>query len=61
MKTQDFPYEACKTCKTLGDCPCPEVIEDGMGSPLPPESCPRPLEIMRDTTKMKKLHKINPS
>jgi hypothetical protein len=50
----DYPYEACKTCKTLGDCPFPEVAMDGMGSPLPPECCIKPIDIMNATLKKRK-------
>lgn len=50
----DDPYWECEWCKDLGDCPYPEVAQDGMGSPMCPECCPRPIEIMKATLKKKK-------
>jgi len=57
MKTSN-PYKECDTCKDLGDCPQPEVARDGMGSPLPPDVCPRPIEVMNATLKKRKLRKF---
>lgn len=50
----DWLFEECEECGTLADCPHPEVANDMMGSPLPPEGCPKPIEVMRDTLKIKK-------
>jgi hypothetical protein len=49
------PYPECKTCKDLGDCKHPEIAEDMLGSPLPPDNCPKPIEIMINTLKKKKI------
>ena len=42
-------YEACKTCKTIEDCPHPEV--DMLGTPIPPLVCIRPWDILTRTWK----------
>jgi hypothetical protein len=49
------PYPECENCKTLGDCPHPDVAQDLLGSPMPPDLCPRPLTIMANTLKKRKL------
>lgn len=49
-----FPYEACKLCVTIDDCPAPEAAWDGMRTPTPPHNCPRPMEIIENTLKAKK-------
>jgi len=59
-RENEYPYEACKTCKTLGDCPFPEVAMDGMGSPLPPECCLNPIEVMNATLKRKRNERSLP-
>jgi len=53
----EYPYPECETCKTLGDCKHPDVAEDGMGSPLPPSNCPKPMEVMKETVKKRKRKK----
>jgi hypothetical protein len=53
------PYDECETCKELGDCPHPDVQEDMMGTPMPPDSCPKPIDIMNATVKKHKLRKPN--
>ena len=55
MKTSENPYPQCATCKTLTDCPHPETAVDLLGSPLPPDVCPKPMEVMARTLKKKKL------
>lgn len=45
------PYPECDTCKSLEDCKHPDVVRDGFGSALPPDICPRPIDIMRATEK----------
>jgi len=50
----EHPYPECSTCKTLEDCKHPDVVDDGMGSPLPPNDCPRPMDIMKATLKKHK-------
>ena len=49
------PYPECEKCKELGDCKHVEVAQDLMGSPLPPDSCPRFLDVMKATVKKRKL------
>jgi hypothetical protein len=56
MKTHESsnPYPECEKCKTLADCPHPEVAQDLMGSPMPPEVCLKPIDVMRETLKTRK-------
>jgi hypothetical protein len=56
METKD-PYRECATCKVLDDCPHPELTDDMMSSPLPPQDCPRPILTMRRTMRKHKLDK----
>jgi hypothetical protein len=59
MKTHLRPtYPECEACKDLGDCKHPDVMVDGLGTPLPPEACIRFNEIMKETEK-KKRHARN--
>jgi len=58
MKSDDFPYPECSDCDDLSQCKHPDVAQDMLGSPLPPEICPRPLEIMELTLKKRKLVNI---
>jgi hypothetical protein len=51
------PYPQCATCKVLDDCPYPEVDNNFLGTPLPPDECPRPIEVMKRTHKKHKLNK----
>jgi len=51
VKKSDDLFIECTSCDDLGKCPHPEVAEDMMGSPMPPEGCPKPNEIMRNTLK----------
>ncbi len=53
-RKEDDPYPECAACKTLGDCPHPDVAQDMMGSPQPPEVCLKPIDVMRDTLKKRK-------
>jgi hypothetical protein len=53
-KNDEFPYKECEHCRDLGDCPHPEIAQDMMGSVLPPESCLKPMEIMKETLKKRK-------
>jgi len=46
-KTNENPYIECELCKDLGDCKHVEVAEDMMGSPQPPDNCPRGMEILK--------------
>ena len=54
MKSEN-PYPECETCKDLGDCPHPEVAQDGMGTNMTPDCCPKPIEVMKATVKKRKL------
>jgi hypothetical protein len=54
MKKEEDPYKECATCKDLSDCPCPEISLDMFGVPLPPDCCPRPIDIMNETEKKRK-------
>jgi hypothetical protein len=54
MKQTSLPYPECTKCKDLGDCPCPDVDEDGLGTPLPPDSCPCPISVIKETLKKRK-------
>jgi hypothetical protein len=55
MKNGDLPYEECKDCKTLGDCPHPDIEMNNMGTPMPPDCCPNPIKVMNATLKKRKL------
>lgn len=55
MRENSLPYKNCKTCKTLGDCHNLVIAEDMMGSPLPPDVCLKPIEIMTNTLKARKM------
>lgn len=57
----DYPYKECTSCKTLGDCPYPDVTMDGFATPLPPSGCPKPMEVIRDSFKSKKLKNVKPN
>jgi len=59
MKSGDFPFKECELCKTLGDCPCPDVAQDLMGSPMPPPNCPKEIEVMKQTYKKRKKYERN--
>ena len=52
--TYDNPYPECEWCKDLGDCPCPDVANDGLGSMMCPDNCPKPILVMKATLKKKK-------
>jgi len=54
MKTNN-PYKECLFCKDLGDCPHPDVSNDTMGVPLPPDEYPKPIEIIKQTINKRKL------
>jgi len=50
----DYPYKECESCKTIADCPHPDCDNDMLGSPMPPEICLRPIEVMNETLKSRK-------
>jgi len=53
------PYPQCETCKDIGDCPAPDVTMDGLSTPMPPEVCLRPIEVMKETLKKRKHGRNN--
>lgn len=59
MKTASPLYPECEKCNTLADCPHPEVEDNLLGTPMCPEGCPRPIEVMKATLKVhKRDHKF---
>ena len=50
------PYYQCDLCQDLSDCPAPDVQQNFLGTPLPPDTCPRPIDIMKATMKKQKRH-----
>lgn len=50
----DNLYPECEWCQNLGNCPHPDVAQDMMGTPLCPDNCPKPNQIMKATLKKKK-------
>lgn len=54
IKEYTDPFPECEKCKTLADCPSPDVIADGMGSAVPPECCIRYYAVMKETYKTKR-------
>ena len=57
MKPIEYPYLECKHCRTIADCPHPDVANDLLGTPLPPDCCPKPIDIMNETLKKKRAKK----
>lgn len=57
---EELPYEECNSCTILDDCKHVEVSSDMLGTPLPPDNCPRPIDILRETFKKHKLNKKKP-
>lgn len=54
MRKEEYPYAECENCKDLGDCRHPDVQVDGMGSVLPPDCCPKPIDVMKEAVKKRK-------
>jgi hypothetical protein len=54
MKSES-PYKECETCKEIADCPHSDVEPNGFSTPMPPECCPKPIEIMNATLKKRKI------
>ena len=52
-----YPYPECETCQVLDDCPCPQISDNPFCSPMPPDNCPFPIEIMKRTIKKHRLIK----
>jgi hypothetical protein len=59
MIKEEYPYNECSKCKTIADCPHPDVELDGMGSPIPPDVCPHFMDIMKSISKEQRIiHKL---
>ena len=56
----DNPYPECSHCRSLEDCPHPDLGGDNnMSLPMIPDVCPRPIETMKATLKKHKItHKL---
>ena len=61
MISNKYPYDECSSCKTLSDCPYRVVMEDGRGSVFPPEDCPFPMDRLKEISKHKRAHNVNPN
>ncbi len=46
-RTNELPYPECEKCQELGDCKHPDVTMDGFSSPMPPDNCPKGMEILK--------------
>jgi len=55
---KDFPFNECKLCRTLDDCPNPDLPTDELGMSLPPDECPKPMNIMRRTLRKRNPYEI---
>jgi hypothetical protein len=55
MRKSNDLYDECKDCETLDHCPHSDVERNGFSTPMPPDGCPKPVTIMRNTLKKKKL------
>lgn len=56
-----LPFNECAKCTGLECCPAVEVLDDGYGSPAPPDCCPNGMEIVkkrRDKIKNKKKNDV---
>jgi hypothetical protein len=51
MDYSDYPFRHCAVCQGLGECPEPEVLEDGFGTVVYPEGCPKRKEKEREEIK----------
>ena len=56
MKTDNAPYPECEACKDLGDCKHVDIAQDGMGTILTPDNCPKPNKVMAATEKRRKRY-----
>lgn len=56
MRPIESPYEECEWCKTLEDCPHPDLNTNNlMALPMCPDICPKPIDVMIATRKKHKL------
>lgn len=51
MTKNNLPYKECEKCTDLKDCAHPDVADDMLGSPLPPDGCPQKNYVMKQTEK----------
>lgn len=61
ITNNEYPYPECNCCKDLSDCKHAELSDDGICSPLPPDVCPKPIEVMKNYVKLKKLRSVKPN
>jgi hypothetical protein len=48
------PYPECENCKCIEDCPHPTVeLNMVVCIPMPPDVCPKPMDILRTKRKKK--------
>ena len=60
MKKYKDPYPECEKCKDLSDCAYPDIEDLGdCFNPLPPNDCPRPMDVMNETRKKYKKERLN--
>ena len=52
----EYPYWQCTNCKDLSDCPAPDISQDFLGTPLPPDGCPKPNKVMEQAEKRRKRY-----
>jgi hypothetical protein len=53
----NLPYEQCGECKTLDDCKHKDLPLDEVGLPMPPDACPKAIEVMRRTLNKRKFER----
>jgi hypothetical protein len=51
MDYSDYPYRECIKCENIGNCPHPDIAQDGMGTPVAPEDCPKKEKINGTTSR----------
>ena len=57
----DYPFEECEECRTLDDCPAPDMggEDERLCLPMIPDVCPKPITVMKATLKRHKYtHKL---
>ena len=63
--TNEHPYKECYNCKTINDCPHPDIVTDIsvliLESKLPPDNCPRAIDVMNETYKQKRVDELKKS
>ena len=46
---EPYPYPECKLCRTVDDCKHADKPEGEFHIPMPPDNCPKPINVMRRT------------